>query len=187
VSSARFVILLSLLGASLGTWASTSSRAVPLVANGEARAVIVSPEDESSHFVAEELQRYVDLLTGTRLSIVSLAEARRQPARICWILVGGPNRNELVKETAAKSELGFKGLKTDGFILKTLSLEVRRVLIVAGNEDAATMYAAYDLIEKYGVVFLLTGDILPVRKPNLDLRDFNVRNEPAFSRRGLNT
>ena len=47
------------------------------------------------------------------------------------------------------------------------------------------MYAAYDLIERYGATFLISGDILPEKSADLELRALDVRSELAFSRRGL--
>ena len=99
--------------------------------------------------------------------------------------MGGPQANELVHEAASRKLVNFEGLKADGFILRTLRLEGRRVLVAGGNEEAATMYAVYDLLERYGAAFLLTGEILPEKKADLELRDFEVRSDPAFRLRGL--
>ncbi len=170
---------------SLGMSVSGGAETVALVSQGEAKSVIVASADD--RFVAEEIQRYIGLLSGGKPQIVSVEQARRNSSGLAWILVGGPEANALVKEAAEKKLVSFEGLKTDGFVLKTLSLEGRHALVVGGNDGASTMYAGYDLIEQYGAVFLLTGDILPAKQPNLQLREFNVRSEPAFSRRGLNT
>jgi hypothetical protein len=61
----------------------------------------------------------------------------------------------------------------------------KRGLIVGGNDEAATMYAAYDLLERLGVTFLLTKDILPEKSGDLQLPAGNVRAETPFPRRGL--
>jgi hypothetical protein len=147
--------------------------------------VIVAGEGEFNRWVAGELQRHFENFSGTQLPIVSPAEARQQAQGMAWILVGGAQTNELVQEAVSKRLVNFEGLKTDGFIIKTIRLEERRALVVGGNDDAATMYAAYDLLERYGAVFLLTGDILPEKKPGWELLDLDVRSEPAFQRRGL--
>ncbi len=104
---------------------------------------------------------------------------------MAWVLVGGPQANDLVRAAASKKLVQFEKLKADGFILQTVRLEGRPGLVVGGNDEASTMYAVYDLMERYGATFLLTGDILPEKKPDLELRNFNVRSEPAFSRRGF--
>jgi hypothetical protein len=166
---------------------STEAPAQFLVQSGEARAAIVTGNGSFYRFVAGELQTYFERFTGSKLEILEVAEARQKPKDLAFILVGGPQANELVQEAAAKKLVSFEGLKPDGFILRTLRMGGRQELVAGGDDEAATMYAAYDLLERYGAVFLLTGDILPERQGNLELRNFDVRSEPAFWRRGLNT
>ena len=156
-----------------------------LVSQGQARAAIVVGQGEFYHFVGQELKRYFEAFSGVKLEVLTPEEARKRPKDWGWILVGGPEGNELVREAASRKLVSFTGLKGDGFILRTLRLEGRRVLVAGGNEEAATMYAAYDLLECYGAVFLLTGEILPEKKADLELRDFDERSDPAFRRRGL--
>ena len=159
-------------------------QAAQLVSGGVAQAVIVAPDGASDHFVATELQSYIEQLSGGKPEILSVEQVRQKGGKEPWILVGSPQSNALVGKAKLPE---FTGLKPDGFVLKTISLEGHPALVVGGNDEAGTMYGAYDLIERYGAVFLLTGDILPPRQPNLELGQFNVRSEPAFSRRGLNT
>jgi hypothetical protein len=61
----------------------------------------------------------------------------------------------------------------------------KRGLVVGGNDEAATMYAAYDLLERLGITFLLAKDILPEQTTDLKLPADNVRAETPFPRRGL--
>ncbi|MGO8731378.1 MAG: alpha-glucuronidase family glycosyl hydrolase [Terriglobia bacterium] len=156
-----------------------------LVSQGRARAAIVAGNGEFCQFVGKELQRYLEAFSGAKLEILTPEEARKRPKDWGWILVGGPQANELVREAVSRRLVNFEGLKPEGFILRTTRLEGRRVLVVGGNEEAASMYAAYDLLERYGAVFLLTGDILPEKKADLEFRDFDVRSDPAFRRRGF--
>jgi hypothetical protein len=156
-----------------------------LVSQGQPRAAIVAGKGEFYNFVAGELQRYFEDFSSVKLEVLTPEEARKRPKDWAWILVGGPQANELVREATARKLVNFEALKTDGFILNTIRLEGRRVLVIGGNDEASTLYSAYDLLERYGAVFLLTGDILPERKSDLELRDFSVRSDPAFRRRGL--
>jgi hypothetical protein len=158
-----------------------------LIRNGDARAAIVTGKGSFYRFVAEELQKYIEQFTGSKLEILEAEEARRKPKDLVLILVGGPQVNDLVREVTSKKLVSFEKLKADAFIIKTTALDGRHTLVVGGGDEAATMYAAYDLLERYGAMFLLTGDILPEKRPDLELQDFDVRSEPAFSRRGLNT
>ncbi len=47
------------------------------------------------------------------------------------------------------------------------------------------MYPVYDFLEQLGVVFQLTGDIIPQVKPELYFPEVGVRREPALKYRGL--
>jgi hypothetical protein len=47
------------------------------------------------------------------------------------------------------------------------------------------MYAAYELLERLGIVFQLTGDIIPQQKPDLAMPALDVRLEPALKHRGM--
>ena len=179
----RFLAVVMLLLGAQGLRAAEPA----LVSGGEAKSVIVASSGESDHFVAAELQRYIELLSGGKPEIVTVEQARQQERSVSWILVGSPQSNGLVGKAAAQKLVNFSGLKADGFVLKSIMLEGHHALMVGGNDEAGTMYGAYDLVERYGAVFLLTGDILPSKQPNLELRAFDVRSEPAFSRRGLNT
>ena len=58
-------------------------------------------------------------------------------------------------------------------------------MVAAGRDDAGTMYAAYELLERLGVVFQLTGDIVPERQATLELPDLDVAAAPARKFRGV--
>ena len=59
------------------------------------------------------------------------------------------------------------------------------VLLAGGNDEAGTMYAAYELLERLGIVFQLTNDIIPQQKPDLAMPALDVRMEPALKHRGM--
>lgn len=158
-----------------------------IVYQGQPTAIIVAGGGPVDQFTAHEMQRYLDALSGARLEIVSPQEARRAPGALNWILLGGPEANDLVREAEAKKLVRFEGLKTGGFVLRSADVDGRHALIVGGNDQAATMYAAYDFVERLGAVFLITGDVLPSRQSNLPSPVLDVRSEPAFARRGIYT
>ena len=59
----------------------------------------------------------------------------------------------------------FAGLKQDGFVIQTVDLGGQPAIVAGGNDEASTMYAAYELLERLGVAFQLTGDIIPHAGP----------------------
>jgi hypothetical protein len=155
-----------------------------LAKHGRAEAVIVVGRDagEFHRWVAGELQRYLKLLSGAEFSIVS---SDRVPKRKPLIVLGGPGANPLAAAAQDKQLARFTGLKPDGFLLKTIQLQGAPALLVGGNDEAATMYAAYELLERLGVVFQLTNDVIPQQKPDLALPPLDVRLEPVFKHRGM--
>ena len=155
-----------------------------LVNGGQAQAVIVVGRDagEFHRWVAGELQKYLKTLSGAELPIVASDQV---PARRPLIVVGGPQANPLAAAAERKQLARFAGLKSDGFVLKRIELGGVPVLLAGGNDDAATMYAAYELLERLGIVFQLTNDIIPQQKPDLTLPALDVRMEPVLKQRGM--
>ena len=161
-----------------------------LVENGIPRGAthLSAAANDVHRFVAEEIQRYVELLSGGRLPIVTEPEAA--PAGVL-ILVGGPRANETVRGLVDRGvvdlgDLDLGGRTADGaYLLKSVDLDGRGCVVVAGRDDAGTMYAAYELLEWLGVVFQLTGDIVAERKATLELPDLDVAAAPARKFRGV--
>lgn len=157
----------------------------PMLAKGGRPEAVIAVGREAGDFqrwVAGELQRYVKQLSGAELPIVT---SDKLPAQKPLIVLGGPQVNPLTAAAEAKQLAKFAGLKPDGFVLKRTELNGTPMLLAGGHEDRATMYAAYELLERLGVVFQLTGDIIPEQKPDLPLPALDVRLEPAFKDRGM--
>ena len=156
-----------------------------LVENGVPRGAIQvdGGADEHHRFVAEEIQRYVELLSGGRLPIVT--EPGAGPAG-GLILVGGPQANDTVRGLVDRGALDLGGLSAEGaYLLQSTELDGRGCVVAAGRDDAGTMYAAYELLERLGVVFQLTGDIVPEHTARLELPELDVTAAPARKFRGV--
>ncbi len=164
----------------------SSAPADYLVRDGEPQAVIVIGNNVTPfhRFVAEELQRYITAITGAALEISSVGQPTAKSVGL-WILLGGPTVNSLVQQAAGKGLVSFSGLKSDGFVLQTARLPGRKILVVGGNDEASTMYAAYELLEQLGVTFMFNKDILPEKTKDLRLPALSARVETPFPRRGL--
>jgi len=168
--------------------AAPAARGQGLIAsNGQPEALIVVGDSASpfDRFVAGELQRYVEMLSGAKLEVILSRQVSGQAKGKSLLLVGGPESNGLVRQAANRRQVNFEGLKPEGYILRRLSLEGCPSLVVGGNDEAGTMYAAYDLLERLGFVFLLTKDILPQKRAEVALPFLDERVEPAFPRRGV--
>jgi len=177
--------LIAAVGAAILCLAGAPSAGAQFLARrSAAEAVIVVGRDcgPFDRWVAGELQRYMRALSGATLPVVTSTDI---PAKKPLIVVGGPEKNRLAAAIEQKGLVRFAGLKPEGFVLKTAELEGRPVVVAGGNDDASTMYAAYELLERLGVVFQLTNDIIPQRKPELDFPALDVRMEPALKHRGV--
>ncbi len=161
-----------------------SSSSVPLARSGKAAAVIVRGEaaGDLARYGATELQKYLRILSGAEIPIVTDAEISAQPAGQSLILIGGPDSNRGIR---AAQWANFENLKPEGFVIKTGRLNNRSAVVVGGIDDASALYGAYDLIEQLGVTFELTQDIIPEARADLAIPPLDLRKEPAFARRGF--
>jgi len=166
------------------TQAASTITDVFLAKNGQAEAVIVVGSESGPFYqwVAEEIQRYLKRLTVAEFPIVTSDEV---PAEKTLLVLGGPQVNPLSATAQQHQLVNFSGLKPEGFVLKAIELEGRQALVAGGNDETATMYAAYELLERLGIVFQLTNDIIPERKSDLALPALDVRMEPVLKYRGM--
>jgi hypothetical protein len=155
-----------------------------LASNGQPRAVICVGEQagDFDRWVAGELGRYIQQLSGAELPVVSTDAL---PDDRTLIVVGCPRTNPLADLAQRRGLVDFTSLKPQGLIVRTLALDNRSAVLVGGADDAGTMYAAYELLERLGIVFQLTQDVIPQRKPDLAVPPLDVRREPAFKDRGM--
>jgi hypothetical protein len=158
-----------------------------LVSDGRPKcAIVVQPSaGDLSRHAAAEIQRYIGELTGVRPDIGEPTAIAGLPKDQALILVGGPEANPLVKKAVAAGQIDFRGLKPEGFLLKTIELDGRPALVIGGSDEAGTLYGAYDWLERQGVVFQITDDIIPNYRDSLPLNHLDVRSAPSFSHRGF--
>jgi len=151
---------------------------------GRAETVIVLGPDANpfQQWLAQELQRYLAQLSGAQIPIVG---SDKVPSRTPLIVVGGPESNPLARAAQAQGTVDFRNLKPDGFVLKCIESKGAPMLLAGGNDETGTMYAVYELLERLGIVFQITGDIQPQPKPDLVLPGLDERIEPAFKHRGM--
>lgn len=174
-----------LMAALFWSAAGTAFAEEPMLAKkGRAEAVIVvgPAAGDFDRWVASQFQQFVKRLSGAELPVVS---SDKLPTGRPLVVLGGPQANPLAAAAQEKKLARFAGLKPDGFLLKRTELDGVPAILAGGNDERATMYAAYELLERLGVVFQLTGDILPAQKPDLALPALDERLEPVFKDRGM--
>ena len=119
---------------------------------------------------AEELQKFVEQMSGARLPIVT--DADKPEGEL--VLVGN---STLIRPFA--STIPFEKLGSEGFVLRT---EANRVLIVGGRQRG-TMYGVYTFLEKLGCRWFTRDLSVIPKKPTLVVEPFDEIERPAFEYR----
>ena len=91
-------------------------------------------------------------------------------------IVVGRIDDPLVQQTSS----ALPALSGQGHLLRRVD---ETTMLLAGGSDAATAWAVYDLLERYGVRFLLSGDVLPKQTDEFRLPDVDATSEPVQKRR----
>lgn len=151
--------------------------------NNDTVAVVAGPgAPELDRFAASELCGYLETLFGLHVRPTTTI-----PADVTSVfLIGNPTTNPLIsKET-------FPSVSDQGFVLRSVKSGQISRMIVGGGSPMATMWAVYDLVERWGVRYLLHADVLPaqmefkmpahdlVQEPTLRVRQWRVVNEHAI-------
>ena len=156
------------------SWAATpAAGALSLAANGHTsyRIVISTNAPPSERYAAQELQQYLEKMSGARLSIVP----EDQPATAHEILLG---TSERLKRLGLQPDL--QALGQEGFVLRTADQR----LIIAGGRPRGTLYGVYTLLEDKLGVRWFTPELEVVPQTNrLVLPQFNETHTPALQYR----
>ncbi len=147
------------------------------VDNGQWAAVIVGENaPEMELFAAEQLCGYLRDCFGARASIAK--EVHGKPDAV--FVVGSPTTNRAVVQACSRRR--FPPLSDQGIVLRRFQFQNRRAMLVGGGSPVATLWAVYELAERWGVRYLLHGDVLPDRRqiwlPSKDLTlepEFRIR------------
>lgn len=137
---------------------------------------------------AQEVRRYVYQRTRVLLPIVTDAPRDRDVILIAYskTLETGPWWAQMgMADTASELAGRLAASHPDGYVLWTVPRGERGVLVVAGCDASALLYAAYRTAECYGARFYLEGDVLPDRIIGWSLPQLDETRRPLFSLRGI--
>ncbi|MFA6111809.1 MAG: hypothetical protein WDA75_23855, partial [Candidatus Latescibacterota bacterium] len=126
--------------------------------------VCPDPAHPLVRLAVEELQRYVRLLFGFHPVVV---ERPTGPT----VQVGGP----VLAPPLAEQEYLVEHRIVDG----------REMVTCAGGSPRATLWAVYELVEQWGVHYLVQGDVLPETAGPFRLPQVHLQRQPLFVRRGF--
>lgn len=164
-----------------------ASAGIPLVFGGKARTVIVAPQGQGqlTRLAAAELENYLQKISGARFSHATEAESDGIEASQTLIVLGVAGRDRLLRDILPTSSSGPILSKPESFLIKTTQWKTHPVVLIAGADEAGTLYGAYEWLEHLGVTFRLTGDIVPAPGLDLSAPEVNLTMAPALKRRGF--
>jgi hypothetical protein len=135
------------------------------------RIVIGEGAGPSTRYAADELQHFLEQMTGARLPIVADTEG----AAPHEILVGRSSRL-----AAVGTKVDFVALGREGYVLRT----VGRHLVIAGGEPRGTLYGVYGLLEEHLGCRWFTPEVDRIPKiDRLTLPQLDERRIPVFEYR----
>src|SRR3989338_2887781 len=110
---------------------------------------IVIPEQASpvERYAAEELKKYLAILYRIDAALQHQSAVRLDGPTI---VIGHPKNHPCL------ADMEWPILSADGFCLKTVRSDPA-VLVVTGGSGRGTLFGVYELLERWGVRFLLSG------------------------------
>lgn len=155
----------------------------------DARSVSVVIDDRSPGpevFAANELCRYLEELFNIQIKPTTAV-----PSSATFVfLVGSPATNSTLRE--ATNGEGFPKLSDQGIVFRRTRWKRLPAVVIGGGSPEATLWAVYELVRRWGVRYLLHGDIFPgkqrfylpgsdfVIEPKLRIRQWRVINDFAM-------
>ena len=149
---------------------------------GLAQAIITTgakPTPRTRH-AARECARYFERLCGAAPR-VRTATGKLKPASI---MVGRPDNHPGIAMLARDWRVSFAGLGRDDFVVRSVTIDGVPHIVAGGASDIGTLYAVYALLEELGVVFRISGDVIPRLRPDLPWPNLDLRVQIPFPQRG---
>ena len=136
----------------------------------ESVAVVIGPKaPELDRFAASELCGYLEKLFGLHVKPTTSVPTTAKNV----FLIGNPDTNPFIKKES------FPEVSDQGIVLKPFRSGKHSAMIVGGGSPTATMWAVYDLVERWGVRYLLHEDVLPART-EFKMPTFDIMQEPIL-------
>jgi len=131
-------------------------------ADGPRVDVLMGPDaSRLDQYAAQQLCHYLHELFGVNTEPARRSSADAQLA----LIIGGPANNP----AAVRALVGaaWPEISDQGIVLKPVQLNGKPALIVGGDSDRATLWAVYELVERWGVRFLTDRDVFPETRPTV--------------------
>ncbi|HVV73782.1 MAG TPA: hypothetical protein VHI52_20120, partial [Verrucomicrobiae bacterium] len=157
--------------------------------------VIVRPAKSTwaEDLAAREVRRYIYLRTGRLFPIRTELPAAPRANIILVCTKGSALLARIRGDTVGQT---VNSLNPQSYVLKTLRGENEvvaaerpapwpRMLVLAGGDDAGTLYASYRFAEKLGVRFYLDRDVIPDQQESWVLPILDIQESPLYNLRGI--
>jgi hypothetical protein len=149
-----------------------------LVKEGRPTATIVISDSstDNARTAANELQKYIEKISGARLPIADDSA----PVSGCMILVGKSSLTDSIANLQIPSGR-TKNLREEGFVIRTHGNR----LVLAGNDAEpylGTRYAVIEFLHRLGVRWFMPGEmgeIIP-KMPTVAVSPVNITQRPDF-------
>ncbi len=136
--------------------------------------IVDATAPQLERYAAKELCDYLDKLYGFRTRPVETIPASADAV----LLVGTPTTSSAISRAMGSEP--WPKLSEQGLVLKRVWPEGKPALIVGGGSPQATLWAVYELVERWGVRYLLHGDVLPEEPGKFRLPARDVVLEPKL-------
>jgi hypothetical protein len=153
----------------------------PEVAVATVSVQLGPPAKELERYAADELARYVGKLFRTEV----VRDVEHPESVDALLLVGTPDTNPAVAQALGNDN--WPQVSDQGIVLKRARLAGKPALVIGGGSPAATLWAVYELVERWGVRYLLNGDMLPEKQQEFFLPEVDQVMEPTFRARWFKT
>ena len=134
--------------------------------------IVAKEADELERFAAAELCRYLERLFGVSATIT---DSPGETAG-CRFLLGVARHGWAA--VAGLGEQHLPALSDQGFLLRKTEAFGKHALAIVGGSSVATLWGVYELVERYGVRYLVDGDVYPQNAGPFHLPDLDAVLEP---------
>jgi len=130
--------------------------------------IFVSPTLSISKIAVDYLRNYIGCVTGETPALIVAGGGEK--INCDCIVIGNEKRNPLAHGKGVQHLVA--PLRPDGYVLKTVSVDGHKVVVVAGNEEVGDKYAIHHLIRE-----------LEVGNGQISFGDYNIVVNPFFKTR----
>jgi hypothetical protein len=145
--------------------------------------VVISQEAMDANglerFAATELERYLQRLFGVSTHIVTSPTDSADG----YFLLGASGRLPGQNVDAGL----LPTLSDQGFLLRKIEFRKKPAMVILGGSPRAMMWGVYEFAERYGVHYLLGGDVYPEHSQPFHLTEIYQTFEPTFKMRWFKT